>query len=165
MSQGRFVVDESEMPEFALELIKSAKKRILATSYVQVTKWWETPWGKQYEDLNEKKAKGGVTITRIFIFSTKDEMGKIEDLMRADKNAGIEIKYAYANDLNYRITSDMIVIDDNLSGELRLTPDKGMTVAEFMTKPGDISETERRINSVDVQSASYGNAESPATKK
>jgi hypothetical protein len=164
MSRGRFLVDESEMPNFALEMIKSAKEKILATSYVQASRWWETPWGKHYEELNETKAKDGVRITRIFIFQEKSDMARIEEVMKAEKHAGIDVRYAYLQDLTDNITSDLVVIDSNLSGELRLTPDKVMTFAEFMTNQSDVADTSHRIEKVEIESAQYETS-SPRTSK
>jgi len=152
------------MPNFALEMIKSAKEKILATSYVQASRWWETPWGKHYEELNETKAKDGVRITRIFIFQEKSDMARIEEVMKAEKHAGIDVRYAYLQDLTDNITSDLVVIDSNLSGELRLTPDKVMTFAEFMTNQSDVADTSHRIEKVEIESAQYETS-SPRTSK
>jgi hypothetical protein len=53
-----------------------------------------------------------------------------------------------SNDLENKITSDMVVIDDRLAGELVLTPEKGMKQAVFRTRPGDIKDLSARINRV-----------------
>jgi len=156
MSHGRFVVDEAEMPTFALAMLRTANKKITATSYVNVLKWWETPWGQQYEQLNEEKVKKeGVDITRVFIFSKTDDFRATQPLLLQESKAGVHVKYAYTDNLNYQITSDMIVIDTNLAGELRLTPDKGITEATFFTSANDISEYERRLDSVLVQAVDF----------
>ena len=63
-----------------------------------------------------------------------------------------------APDLSFKLTSDMIVIDDRLAGELRLTPEKGMKDAQFYTRRSDIDNINRNINSVDVESSEYATA-------
>jgi hypothetical protein len=146
--QGSFVVEENEMPEFALEMIKSAKQSILATSYVQFKAWWDTPWGKKYEELNASAVKRGVKITRIFIFSNKSDYDNAKSHLESQKKAGIDVRYVMSNDLENKITSDMVVIDDRLAGELVLTPEKGMKQAVFRTRPGDIKDLSARINRV-----------------
>jgi hypothetical protein len=155
MAEGQFRVDQSEMPDFALELMKTAKKRILCTSYVQFNDWWNTPWGLKYEQLNEEDVKKGVKITRIFIFSTKDSFEGAKKYMSMQKKAGIDVRYAMTQDLSMKLTSDMIVIDDGLAGELRLTPDKGMKEAQFYIRPSDIDEIKGLITSVDDESTEY----------
>ena len=153
--QGRFVVDEDEMPGFALEMVQSAKQSILATSYVQFNAWWDTPWGRRYEELNVDALKRGVTITRIFIFSSKADFESARKHLETQSKAGIDVRFAMANELGIQITSDMVVVDNRLAGELRLTPEKGMKEAEFRTRPVDIQDVASRINRVMLEAEKF----------
>jgi hypothetical protein len=146
--QGRFVVAENEMPEFALAMIQSAKTSILATSYVQFNQWWDTPWGKRYEELNAEAIKRGVKITRVFIFSNKSDFETAKPHLDTQSKAGIDVRFVMSRDLGVQITSDMVVVDNRLAGELVLTPEKGMKEAEFRTRSVDIREVSARINRV-----------------
>ena len=144
------------MPDFALEMVKSAKKSILATSYVQFKEWWDEPWGKRYEDLNRDAVQQRhVDITRIFIFSNTAEFQNALSHLKAQKQDGIKIEYAMASNLNVKITSDMVVVDDRLAGELRLTPDKGMKEAMFYTNSQDIQQYRTMITDVENQSETF----------
>ena len=136
------------MPEFALEMIKSSKQSILATSYVQFNQWWDTPWGRRYEELNAEAIKRGVKITRIFIFSNKADYEVAKPHLDAQKKAGIDVRYVMSNQLETKVTSDMVIIDGRLAGELVLTPEKGMKQAEFRTRAVDIQDLSARINRV-----------------
>lgn len=149
MAQGRFEVDESEMPDFALEMVKSAQKSIFATSYVQFKQWWDLPWGKKYEALNREAIRDRkVQITRVFIFSKKEDFQNALPHLKAQLQDGIKVQYAYVDDLATKLTSDMVVVDDRLAGELRLTPEKGMKDAVFYTKPADIQRYRGTIQDV-----------------
>jgi hypothetical protein len=161
MAEGKFMVEQSEMPDFALELMRSAKKRVFATSYVQFNDWWNTPWGARYEQINEDNIKKGVLITRIFIFSNKEAFEGARKYMEMQKKAGIDVKYAMTQNLDMKLTSDMVVIDDRLAGDLRLTPDKGMKEAEFYTRQTDVDDIKSRITSVDDESSPFGSETSP----
>ena len=144
------------MPDFALEMVKSAKKSILATSYVQFKEWWDEPWGKRYEDLNRDAVQQRhVDITRIFIFSNTAEFQNALSHLKAHKQDGIKIEYAMASNLNVKITSDMVVVDDRLAGELRLTPDKGMKEAMFYSNSQDIQQYRTMITDVENQSETF----------
>jgi hypothetical protein len=148
VTQGTFEVSNDEIPQFALELIKSAKLSFIATSYVRAADWWNTPWGKQYEALNYVARKNGVKIVRIFIFSTDGEKLAAESYLNLQEKNGIEVWTAMASDLTSKVTSDMVVMDDQLAGELTLTPDKGIQSARFMTNRQAIDEVKRRFESL-----------------
>ena len=161
---NRFSVNENEMPQFALELIKSVNKTFMSTSYVNFKEWWDTEWGLQYEDINIRKAQVGVGIERIFIFSKESEFEAARPHLDRQEEGGIQVFFAFSQNLEKQMGKDLVCIDDSLSGELRLIPDKGFLEAEFFTSRADIDRIKREIKNIELHARKYqprapGNAE------
>jgi hypothetical protein len=148
LGHGRFVVDQAGLPQFLLDMVKSAKKQIVATSYAQPASWWDQPWGKLYESENEEAVKRGVKVTRTFLFANEAELNAIRPLLSKEVNAGIKVKYAFVANLHADLVNGLVVIDDSLAGELHLTPTKGVKEAVFYTRTNDIEGVRGRINEV-----------------
>jgi hypothetical protein len=163
VTQGSFVVPTDEVPEFAIRLIKSAKSSFFATSYVKAADWWNTSWGRQYEQLNYDARKNGVNITRIFIFSNASERNAAAAYLQTQRSNGIEVWTVMASDVGGRVTSDMVVVDDTLGGELALTPDKGIQSAKFTTNTQEIDALKRRLDLLKASAELLGAA--PAETK
>lgn len=146
VSKGAFLVPIEEIPDFAIRLINGSKATVVATSYVRAAEWWNTAWGRRYEDLNYQAHRRGVRITRIFIFSSQEELAAARTHLDRQRTNGVEVLTIMKTDMAAPVTSDMIIIDDQLAGELVLTPDKGIQRAVFMTEQGDISSIRTRLN-------------------
>jgi hypothetical protein len=156
LGQGQFVVDQAGLPQFLLEMIKSAKTQIVATSYAQPASWWDQPWGKRYESENEEAVKRGVKVTRTFLFANQAELDAIKPLLSKEVDAGITVKYAFVKDLHADLVNGLVVIDDSLAGELHLTPAKGVKEAVFYTQTNDIGTVAGRISQVQSQAQDLG---------
>jgi hypothetical protein len=146
--QGRFMVDQGELPIFLLAMIRSATKSIAATSYAQPASWWDQPWGKVYERENEEAVKRHVSVVRTFIFANEAELNSIRPLLGQEVTAGIAVRYAFVTNLHGNLVNGLVCIDDGLAGELHLTPEKGIKEAEFFTRPIDIGNIRQRIERV-----------------
>jgi hypothetical protein len=127
-------VDQAGLPQFLIDMIRSAKTQIVATSYAQSASWWDQPWGKRYESENAEAAKRGVKVTRTFLFANESELDAIRPLLSKEVDAGITVKYAFVGNLHTQLVSGLVVIDNGLAGELHLTPAKGVKEAEFYTR-------------------------------
>jgi len=160
VQDGGFSVKPSEMPDFSMKLIEQAQKSYLATSYVSKEEWWDTPWGKIYGRKNFEAVERGVRVERTFIVSSDEDLELLRPLLDRQKKAGILVRVAYVDDLDVKVTSDMLVIDGGFGGELELTPDKGMSRARFSTDEREIDALERRISSLSRQAEIY----EPATE-
>lgn len=152
---GEFTVEQHEMPDFVIRLIETATRSFDATSYVQFNEWWDTPWGRRYEKLNIDAVRRGVAVSRTFIFSSKEELDAARAHLDKQVNGGIKVRYAIADALGIQVTSDMVVVDGKLAGELRLTPDKGMKQAEFFTQSRDVKRIHRRIQALKLEAREY----------
>ncbi|MDX2170579.1 MAG: hypothetical protein SF182_26135 [Deltaproteobacteria bacterium] len=158
---GQFSVEAHEMPTFSLDLIRRARSSFRATSFVALDEWWTTPWGRQYEKLNIDAVRQGVRVTRTFIISDDREFERARPFLDRQAANGIEVRTVRSSDLGIRVTSDMLVVDGSLGGELRLTPEKGMTEANFFTRRRDVENLEHTIGLIDVNAEPYQPA--PAT--
>lgn len=140
-SGGRFEISKERVLFHASRMIEAASSKIIATSYVKNSDWWDTVEGRRYLDLNLTKAQR-VRIERIYIFTSQNELEASRAMMTDQRNAGITVYYLFASELGYEYGADFIVIDDRLSGELQLTPDKGMRGAYFYCDAENI----KRVN-------------------
>lgn len=157
IASGQFIVGEHEMPGFSLELIKSAKVSFDVTSYVQFKAWWDTPWGRQYEAENVTAVKRGVKIRRTFIFSKQVEFDAAKVHLAEQKKGGIEVYTVFAADLPSQVTSDLVVLDGRVAGELSLTPEKGLKEARFFTAKRDIDRCQRDIEQIRLNATPLSN--------
>lgn len=87
-------------------------------------------------------------MTRTFIFENEAQLDAIRPLLLNEVKAGITVKYAFVANLHAELVSGMVLIDDGLAGELRLTPEKGVKEAVFYTQPNDITTYAGKINQV-----------------
>src|ERR1700680_4234429 len=92
MANGRFIVDEAEMPVFNLEMVRSARRSIRTTNYIGLSKWWEDPWGEQYEVVNEQAVKRGVRVSRTFIFAKPEDIKIAEGVMSREFKNGMKVR-------------------------------------------------------------------------
>jgi hypothetical protein len=142
------------MPLFNLQMIKSAKKTIQTTNFIGLSKWWEEPWGDRYEQANEDSADSGVDVTRIFVFSSKDDLPQAKNIMTREANHRIHVRYAFLSDLP-PFTGDVIVVDGLLVGEHHLAPGKGVSEALFSLNASDLSRVKLAFQTIDANSREF----------
>lgn len=150
IKNGVFIVSKDEISDFSTELIKNAKKEIIATSYISKDKWWDTDWGKQYEEINYSLVKNGVCIERFFIFSNQNEYLISKDFIKKQKDKGIKVHYLFVDQIGGDYNQDVILIDDRIGGKLILNPDKGMTKAEMIIFEEGLHEIRKIINKLKI---------------
>ena len=117
---GIYRVPIKDLADAAISLIESANREIRATSYVTDNEWWNTAWGKAYLDENRKAVLRGVTIERVFILKDEDDLKKKQALLRANVEAGVKVKYAFAEKLQEPFTQDVVLVDGHITGVLSL---------------------------------------------
>jgi hypothetical protein len=150
----RFIVNEAEMPLFNIRMIQSAKKTIETTNFIGLSKWWTEPWGERYEEANERVAGTGVSVTRIFIFSSRDDMPLARDIMLRELTHRIHVRYALLTDLP-PFTGDVIVIDGQLVGQHHITPGKGVSEALFSLNASDVNSVRLTFQTIDTNSRAF----------
>lgn len=146
LANGSFTVDPVDMPDFALRLADRSKKSFKATSIVTPGEWWNTPWGQSYLSINYSKIRQGISITRIFILESEESLQAVSGLLEEQKKNGIEVFYALSSDIGVDVNEDMVVVDGDFAGVLRLTPDRRMQSAVFYTRSRDVQEVKRRFD-------------------
>jgi hypothetical protein len=154
MAQGRFIVDEAEMPVFNMEMIRTAKREIRTTNFIGISRWWEQPWGERYELANEAAAERKVRITRTFIFSKAEDVPIAAAIMTRQAKKGIAVRYALLRELQ-PLTGDVIAIDGVLVGEHRIIPGRGLSEALFSVNAGDIERDIRILDAVETNSRDW----------
>lgn len=151
LAKGRFSVRPEDLSQFLIPMLQSARNEIVATSYAEPASWWREPWGKSYEGENEAAIKRGVKVTRVFLFTSQQDLDAIRPLLLQEVNAGIKVKYAFVGNVPTDLVNGMVVIDDNLAGKLLLTPQRTVDEADFFTQSDDIEQIRRTIDQVELQ--------------
>lgn len=129
---GILEVSLADLEVIALSVVKSANRSIQATSYVNSSQWWKTPWGKKYFRLNEEKIHDGIIIDRIFIFEDEAALKKDMDLLVCSEKIGVNVHVLLLSDLPKPFGEDVIIIDDNVvAGQLVFGPTKEMKASNF----------------------------------
>lgn len=77
--------------EWWLTAVATAKKSLHATSCLQPRDWWGTPAGEAYLRENEKLARAGKPVQRIFIFRENEVEEKKAELLNQHRAAGVEV--------------------------------------------------------------------------
>ena len=148
IANGRFIVDEKDVLSFAMKLIDNATKSFTATSYVRIDRWWDTPRGREYEERNLTAVENrGVRVERIFIFDSETDYDSAVSWMENQREGGIHVATVMSSDLGPGPVKDLVVIDDQIAGELELTPE-GFTRAEFFINQAKVREIKRGIERV-----------------
>jgi hypothetical protein len=156
--EGHFHIDIAGIPQFMMQVLPGAKKEVLATSYVDMSGWWQQPWGVQYQKANLALADKHVKITRLFIFNSEGESRKTDicSTLQEERSHGIIIKVAIKQSLPANFLQDVIIIDDNLAGRLELTENRAPLGANFYTDMYSIGRIRSDIQSLLLQASDFG---------
>ena len=152
--KGEFTITSDQMPSFALRMIRSAKKKFTATSYVDSSDWWKTPWGKKYRNENKIAVEKGVEIQRTYVVQSEEEFNLLRPIMDEQVDQKIDVQFAMTKDVGL-VASDLVIIDENIAGTLTLTPEKKMKSAVFQTDKREIEDVRRKIDKIRVQAEKY----------
>ena len=154
-SNERFEITERDLPAFTMDLIENAEESFRATSYVRLDEWWNQPWGNSYELANIDAVKRGVEVSRTFIFSGSDTvdnsiMENAVDHMKTQLQNGIKIYFVDANRLRNELTSDIVLIDNRLAGELVMTPARSFSAATFFTEDDEVERIRKALDEIQI---------------
>lgn len=153
---GEFRIDKCNTITESLKLIQLATNRILSTSFVSAVDWWRSADGKNYQSANYTAAHKGVKIERVFIFKDEQQKKDAEDIMREQVDNGVNVCFAYKNELAKWFSADLLVIDSIVAGEMAingLTQEPGD--ASMSTKEGYIKEITDKYRQVGRQASVY----------
>jgi hypothetical protein len=155
--EGHFHVDMSGIPRFMMQVLPTAKKEVLATSYVDMGGWWEQPWGEQYQKANLALADRHVKITRLFIFNSRAESRAPDacSTMQDERKHGIAVKVALKESLPRNFLQDVIVIDETLAGRLELTENRSPLGANFYADTYTIDSIKSDTQSLLLQASDF----------
>ena len=107
-----------------LDATEKAKFRIIGVTNISqiddsdAQAWWSGGIGKSYWKANLAAMDRGVTITRIFIYRTMNE--SLEELMRVQTAAGVEVRMLRSDDIEPAKHTNLTVWDGEKAWEPRM---------------------------------------------
>jgi len=155
IGEGKFELSAEDLDQFLVGALSSAKKSVIATSYVIPGDWWNTTWGKQYQRLNFDAVSRGVHIKRVFIYSSSAELKEICSLIKEQKQHGIDTKILDRNSLKDLTPPDLIVVDDSLAGNLTLGEKRTAGGASFYTDTFSIDKMRKQFENMYLRSQDF----------
>ena len=105
---------------FGLKGIAEVKASIKATSYVDAENFWKSVAGERYFQKNVELVARGVRITRVFI-GDRSTVSGFRDIIARQRDAGIAVLIALADELPRELCEDYLVADDKVVAQLHLT--------------------------------------------
>jgi hypothetical protein len=134
------IVAYEEVYPIMLELWKSSKQSVFATSVVKVVDFWFRGGGRKFLEENFSAVERGVKITRVFIVEDiRDITPQFRELIERQVNGGITVKMVLVSDLAPDLLYDMALIDERYVEYLNLLPgSKEMRGASFYNTDGQI---------------------------
>ncbi|HEY6140655.1 MAG TPA: hypothetical protein VI670_23120 [Thermoanaerobaculia bacterium] len=101
----------------------ATKHNAFFTSDVKTDFSWSDKEGKRYRELNVKRAKEGIVITRVFIVEHLSNItSEVRSLIEEQLVAGIHVKIVLASKLNDEEKRDMGIYDEIYVSQFDLTP-------------------------------------------
>jgi hypothetical protein len=115
LASGKINKDPSQLMLIATRLMDEANRSVMATSLL--TSDWRDKWGEQYWQANRDQIADGVTIRRLFLLPPGHSTADVADALRLHIEAGVEV-HTLENVIDPRDLRDVIVVDDQLAGEV-----------------------------------------------
>jgi hypothetical protein len=139
-NQGKtFRVPKSELDVTTLKMMDFVQKDMIATS--SDLNWWQDHCDYTAKNKNLASVR---KITRVFLYRSEDELQKLTPVLRAQKQAGIEVLVAPMDDSDRPV--DYVLIDDGkIAGRLFLGKERKPIEAEFDFNKADIEAIQDHI--------------------
>lgn len=103
--------------------LRETQQTVFATVLGRIGEFWFTGAGKEYLQENTNAVQRGVKVTRVFIVENMEELTpEVHDLIRAQAEAGFDVKIAFAHDLTHDVLYDMALFDEKYAWYLDLIP-------------------------------------------
>ncbi|MEB8473948.1 hypothetical protein [Acidithiobacillus ferriphilus] len=78
--------------------------------------YWKTgKHGSEHSELNFRQARNGVIIERIFVLSTKSELGELAEIIEEQARAGIHVYYIFKESIENILPYASFAISEDLS--------------------------------------------------
>ncbi|MBU2785507.1 MAG: hypothetical protein ACYC45_07900 [Acidithiobacillus ferriphilus] len=78
--------------------------------------YWKTgKHGSEHSELNFRQARNGVIIERIFVLSTKNELGELAEIIEEQARAGIHVYYIFKESIENILPYASFAISEDLS--------------------------------------------------
>jgi len=143
VSAGRIKLDFWHS-DLLIKAVEQAQNKIMAVSPVDIDdEWWKSSIGKKYLEAHRKAKKRGVSLTRIFLL--KDLTQDIREIMAEQVKIGINICYAYQNDLPSELQEAFVLFDDDYLHRT-ISEKQGDQQNIFSVNPADISKYQRNFS-------------------
>jgi transcriptional regulator with XRE-family HTH domain len=138
-------VKEISSIQFWEDLVGQVKRRLQATSRLNPTSWWITPQGERYHQRNLDKCREGVSIERIFVFSTLGEAKekKMMQIMSQQIEQGIRVHIALFKDLPPALAEDFLIADGEYVGWLYTLGRDEIAGSRFSANPNEVDRASK----------------------
>jgi hypothetical protein len=125
------VEDKGDVVRITSELMDQARTSVEATSFVDPKEWWKSNIGDNYL-TDMRKAKNHVpTFTRVFLLGSTDEARLLTSIFQAQRQIGVDVRYACAATIPQSLRRDFIVIDGVVAADLALDQERHFEHASF----------------------------------
>lgn len=136
LGEGRLVKPRGDN-QLMMDQYERATSVIRATTDANDLEWWLSATGASYLEKNRRTVERGVRIRRIFLVDEDDD-GPLWDVIRANRDAGVEATVARSASIPGRLNVNMTLFDDELCHVDR-TNSAGVTVEYlYTTNPSDL---------------------------
>jgi hypothetical protein len=101
LNEKPVVFEKNDVPQLWLDLLWEIDNKFWATTYINPSEGWEQVYTKIGNDIQRAKIYAkDADIRRIFIIDNKDELKRIEGVIKEQIKLGIKSKYIYKDEIN-----------------------------------------------------------------
>lgn len=125
------VEDKGDVVRITSELMDQARTSVEATSFVDPKDWWKSSIGDNYLIDMRKTKKHVPTFTRVFLLGSTDEARLLNPIFQAQRQIGVDVRYACAAAIPQSLRRDFIVIDGVVAADLALNQERHFERASF----------------------------------
>jgi len=146
LKRGRISIPREAAYVRAGQIFDTVEKSILATDIVMDPNKWSTGDHPLWQETNLRSARKGLKIIRIFILKDKDFLKDefpLVNTMRAQKDAGISVRYVTIDELEPELIRDGALLDDTIAITSLFTPSGEFGLFTLETSNSVVEDTRR----------------------
>ncbi|GAB2707811.1 hypothetical protein [Nocardia thraciensis] len=130
LERGHFTMPYGDL-SMTYSLTRNCRKTLWATSVQDIDlSWWTSPKSQTYWTLQQDALRRGVSITRVFIYTTLTD--ELERLAGVQRDAGLNILLVDGKQLPPQLKTDIVIWDESCAYETRSNA-SGEPILNFYT--------------------------------
>lgn len=161
MARGQLRTPDHRLMLRATERAKERLRAISVSNPVEGFGWWTSPIGRRYWEANLEMLAKGVRIERIFVYDQLTD--KLQDLVREQATAGVEVFTCSSARLSNDLRVNSILFDESFVYELRVSADGKPLEHLCSVNASDISRKLRNYEAVKLLADKQDVAKQDAT--